>query len=409
MGGARRGSNGPSTDRPARRGFATHRYLRSIVPELAGREGPTAGPHSVASIPPTALRGGNLSQVTVLTELGVSESTALASAHRAEGGQLQRVERRTGEDQLAAAGEHKVCTHPPENLLLQMNRRAFVRGAGGTALLAASAGCLFGAAGGNRLELTPVDSLAGYAATQPAEFSAAQHRLVDEAHPEGDHITYGHRPFPGGAYLQVEGGFYRATLTESGTKQLTRTVLGATEIGDASDAVAVDEYPEGDRKPAMLACRLSIVRARESDRDDAPPARYVYVFRTTPANESSLLPTPRHEVVEYQDQTFRLWVEERDLTETEYTTTLGHIAGSTATFERAIQDEYVIDLDEHALTDAQRDIVETAIEEGAYTEQGQISDALDDLITLLRDERPREDAVLRYDDAYYTWDYSHSD
>lgn len=290
-----------------------------------------------------------------------------------------------------------------------MHRRTFLRIVSGSTLVSATAGCLFGTAGDNGLELTEVDSLADHVAAQPSEFTDEQRSVVDAALPDGEYVTYGHRPFPDGSYLEVDGEFYRADVAETGTKRTSRTVLGAEEVDDAPDAVPVEEYPDRDREPVVVACRLSMVRGRESDRANPPPDRYVYVFRTVSEDDTALLPAPRHEVVEYEGRTFQLWTEERELDEAEYATALSRVASSAGEFERRVEAEYVVDLDEYELTEDQRAIVETAIEEGEYRERGRSSDAFDDLIDLLREEQPRGDSLIESEGRYYAWTYWHSD
>lgn len=291
-----------------------------------------------------------------------------------------------------------------------MRRRAFVRTIGGTSFLAVSAGCLFRAPGGNSLELTKVESLVEFAATQPSEFTPEQQALVDTALSEGEYVTRGYQPFQDDAYLEVDGEFYRTTVTETGTKRMTRQVLGADVIDEAPNTVSIEDYPAHDQDLVVRACRLAIARERNADRDGAfdDSDRFIYVFRTISEDETSLLPAPQYDRVKYVDRTFQLWVEERTLEETEYTTTLSHVASSAEEFERRVEDEYVIDLDAHTLTEDQQTIIETAIEDG-YSEQGQISDSFNELINFLHDQEPRSDSLIKYDGEYYTWRYWHSD
>lgn len=61
------------------------------------------------------------------------------------------------------------------------------------------------------------------------------------------------------------------------------------------------------------------------------------------------------------DRTFRLWTEKREL------------------------------------SPDQRDVIETAIANGDYVETGRTSPELDELLTLLREEEPRRDSLIKYE------------
>lgn len=115
--------------------------------------------------------------------------------------------------------------------------------------------------------------------------------MVETALAEDEYGTYG-------SYVEIDGGFYQIQVMNTGTKRITRTVLGTDEIPEDSDAVPVDTYPEDDRKPVVAACRFAIsgARERESERTDTSPDRSVWVFRTIAADETSLLPTPQFDV-----------------------------------------------------------------------------------------------------------------
>lgn len=284
-----------------------------------------------------------------------------------------------------------------------MNRRAYLQAIGGTVTAAWSAGCLFGMGGGNGLELERVDSLAGFAAIQSTEFTATQTALVEETLANGEAATYGHRPFSDGEYLEFQGTFYRATVEQTGTKQMGRLILIADEREEAGETISVADVPAHDREPVVLAIRFALVHDRENGREDLPEG---YVFRGE--EQSIWIPEPEHEVIEHGDRTFHLRVEKRELEEDEYTTTLEPVASSPDEFENRIEAEFVIDLDAHELSDEQRDIIETAIE-GEYRESGSISPEFSTLITLLRDNEPRHESVIKYEGEYYAWTYWHSD
>lgn len=292
-----------------------------------------------------------------------------------------------------------------------MRRRVLLRSAGATLVAVSTTGCLFGVGGrGKGVGVEPVESFASFAAIQSTEFSAAQEDFVNHALGGEAYVTYGYRPFPDGTYIEVDDRFYKVGVNKTGTEQLTRTVLGADQVSDdAAGAVDVHAYPEADQEPVVYACRLALSRERQETERVEDPHRFVYVLRTRTAENSALLPEPEHPVVRMGDRTFRLWTEERDVTEEEFRSRLTLVAERPAAFRRATEDEFVIDLDAHELSPVQRDMIEEAITNGDYIETGRTSPELDELLTLLREEAPRRDSLIKYEGEYYRWDEWHSD
>jgi hypothetical protein len=206
------------------------------------------------------------------------------------------------------------------------------------------------------------------------------------------------------------GAFYRVEVTTTGTTKMTRSVLGADRVtGATDDAVPIEAYPEPDRESVVIACRLALARERRTPdvRDDA--SRYVVVFRGRSAENTALLPTPNHRLVTYDERTFRLWTEERELPEDEFRAELTKIATRPDGFRRSVEAEFVIDLDDQDLTSKQRDIIDTAAANGEYTESGRMSSEFHELIQLLREEAPRSESLIEYTGEYYTWSYWYSE
>lgn len=291
-----------------------------------------------------------------------------------------------------------------------MRRRSLLQALGAAFLTSATAGCFVGAGGGNGLELEQVESFSRYTATQPPEFSDDQSELVESVLKDGQYVTYGYQPFSDGDYIEVDGTFYQVDVTKTGTRQMTRTVLGADQVSEqADDAVTFDTYREPDQEPVVFACRMAIARERRDNDRETDDNRYVVVFRTRSAEDSALLPEPDHPLVTYDDRIFRLWTEERELEEDEFRSEGTTVADTADEYRRAVEDEFVIDLDTHDLSAQQQEIVETAISEGEYTESGSISSEFNALINLLQDEEPRPGSLIKYQGEYYTWRYWHSD
>lgn len=290
-----------------------------------------------------------------------------------------------------------------------IRRRTVLKSVGSSVIAASTAGCFVFPGGGNGLRLESVD-LTNHAAHQYGELSTEKVALVEAARANGEYVTYGHQPFTDGEYVEVDGTFYRVDVTKTGTKQLTRMVLGAHHVAEASDdAVSTDTYPEPDQRFVVIACRMALARERRDDDREEHEARYVVVFRMRSGDNSKILPEPEYPLVTYDDRTFRLWTEERELTEDEFRSEVTKIAEDADSFRQKVEDEYVIDLDDHDLSGEQEEIIETAIETGEYTESGSISSAFNVLINLLQEEEPRPRSLVKYEGEYYTWSYWHSD
>lgn len=285
-----------------------------------------------------------------------------------------------------------------------MDRRALLRG---TAALATTAGCLDWRAGAPyRFAAEPVESLADFVATRPVEYTDAQRTAVAEMLDGGGHVTYGHQPFGDGSFVMADGRFYRVDTDRSGSKTVTRRVLGATLVEDATDqAVSIGGYPDADREPIVIAYRMAVTKAREDD-DRPTDHGYVYVFRTTDPEESALLPTPEHPVVEVAGETVRLWIEEREIEEHAFSATMDEVAATEDAFERHVREAYVVDLDEESLTADQREIVETAVEEGAYEGDDGPTEPMTGLLETLHDDRAsRRFSLFEYEGQVYRWEF----
>lgn len=304
----------------------------------------------------------------------------------------------------SSTNAHKVCAQPFSNSRI-VKRREYLHTIGGTIAAVWTAGCLFGG-GGVGLEMERVERPANFVAIQSSEFTPTQTTLVQKTLDEGEYTTYGHRPFGDGDYLEFQGKYYQATVERTGTEQIERQVLIAEVYNGTADAISLSDLPTGEGQPAVLAVRLAVVREDEDEREDLPEG---YVFRTETAEGSIWLPEPEPEyaVIESHDQTYQLRVVQRVLDEDEFKTTMERVASNTEEFEEIVDEKFVIDLNAQDLSDKQREIIDTAIEDG-YSESGSISTEFEDLIDLLRDAPPRRD-LIKYEGEYYSWNLWHSD
>ncbi|WP_137284241.1 hypothetical protein [Halorussus salinisoli] len=281
-----------------------------------------------------------------------------------------------------------------------MNRRGFCRTTVSFLGVASLPGCvLFGAGNGSRSYDLSLDSvgpggLAEAAALGADDYAPEQRRLVANAvDGDEDAWVYGHRPIEDGAYVEYEGVYYRVSVEKTGEKSLSRPTLRG-EYVDASEvesAVDIDRYIHSDRRAVKFAL------ATAGDEGE------FYVLRRD-ASETELLPEPEHEYLKYRERYVRLAVEERTVTETEYTYALEQVATSDAAFERRAAETVVTATFRPSdLTAEQEEMLRKASED-YYSEFDPISDEFRSLLERLGSGELPDGSLgtyVEYDGAYY--------
>jgi hypothetical protein len=268
-----------------------------------------------------------------------------------------------------------------------MRRRALLSAA--TTVLAATAGCLgpFGTdcSRGADLRLRPV--------TDADVAEDASDPLDSLSPPERDAVTAGvgatlwavSAPFSGVEYLVADGTYYAVeTPVESRVDRpgfALELDTDGTEDVPADRRVAFDDLPEIDRRALFAA--LGFPGPREMERFERANAISIGGTLAYPDDEaqsrSVLVPDPPYDVLAIAGRDFRLHLGERTpTTVTTYRVELTAIAESTGAFAATMRDRYGVDLDERDLSAEQRDIVETAIDDG-YDECAPYSEAYADL------------------------------
>jgi hypothetical protein len=293
--------------------------------------------------------------------------------------------------------------------------------------LAATAGCLGPAFGfgtdcqrGADLRLRPT--------TDPQAADAASDPLDSLSPPERDVVTGGvgvtvwgvSRPFSGVEYLAADGTYYAvATTVESRVERPGYELnldTADTENVPADRRVAFDDLRAIDR--TALYSALGFPNPRDIERFERTNAISIGGTLAYPDDErqsrSALAPNPRYDVLTIGGRDFRLRLGERSpTTVTTYGVELTAVAESAEAFAVTILGRYGIDLDERDLSAEQRDIVETAIDDG-YDECAPYSEAYADLqrtlgrqVTRVADDgdgdatTPAADAPERVDYANY--------
>lgn len=280
-----------------------------------------------------------------------------------------------------------------------MNRRGFCRTAAGLLGVSALSGCAqFDAGNGGRgydLSLEPVGpgGLAGAAALGPDDYSPRQRRLLADA-VDGAARVYGHRPIDDGEYVVYEGAYYRISVEETGEKTHARPTLSGEYVSadEAGEAVEITRYDDGD----VPAVKFAVATADESGE--------FHVLHRRP-NETGLLPEPEHEYLKYRERYVRLAVEERTVTETEYTYTTEQVATSDAEFGEYVSDAVVRATFRPAnLSAGQEELLGEAIDSG-HSEVTPISEEFRSLLERLGEDGELPggslDTYVRYDGSYY--------
>lgn len=261
-----------------------------------------------------------------------------------------------------------------------MRRREFV----GVAAALLATGCVQDES--RTLSLEPIDDVADYVTVEddPEAFEKA----LDDGH-----VSYGEPVAETDEYVGYEGAYYRATTEEVGTERVERQAVVAERIGDADDAVEIDRYGEDDLQVVSSACRSAL----ESDDGTGYAA-----VRSDP-EDTELLPEPEHPRVRLGNAVCGLSIDTREVEEQGYETTLEKVADDRQGFVEYINETYALDLDSANLSEAEREVLDTATEEGEYTETGESSEGFASVVSRLNLQADRR--ILLYDGEYYEWSY----
>lgn len=228
-----------------------------------------------------------------------------------------------------------------------------------------------------------------------ADLSPELQSVVEALASTGSVTVTGHQPITAGSgapiageeYLELDGEYYRVTLQKGERATTRRYALRAEPIDSPSEAaVDLDEYTRPDRKAIKHAIRLADAADRRGlegeDRvfvfEDAAPGDVRFVPDRT--SESDLLPSPEHQSVTRGDATYELTVEIRDVTRPTYEYSLSAVdADATDDLWTHAPD---VRLDPDGLTDAEVDVIETAIEQEFYRERAPYSQAYESVLSL---------------------------
>lgn len=279
-----------------------------------------------------------------------------------------------------------------------MDRRQFVVGVA-TGFAGSCAGCASSetesadAEFSLRLFRVTDDEIRTVFAAPTGRFSNEAWNVVSSAL-DGTTRTYGHTPVDDGQFVEYEGEFYRIDAEATGEATNERPVLdGEVLDGETAERKAVEfsAYPSADGQAVRHAARRAVSGPGETDRE-------FYVLRGSDSEDSALLPEPEYEYVTYGDQTVRLNVTRRRVTETEYTYTATKVADSGTAFRRYVREQVVtLRLDRAKLSGEQRAILREADETREYAESGDLTDAYRGLLERIFGDLPADSTGSRFE------------
>lgn len=274
-----------------------------------------------------------------------------------------------------------------------MPSRRHVLVSAAAASLTGAAGCLFGRSGGGSetvLEFDPVErSAVGQRVVYgPEEWTGTQRALLGDD-PAADAVAYGHQPFHEGDVVHANGSYYAVSVVENGTETVTRPVLEAEPVeGHADEAVELSGLSDADGM--TLKCALASADGK------GPEPCVVH------GGDASVFWPDSPTYAQLGDDVYRLSVQERSVTLQRYDYSFERVATSESGFtEYAVENLLAVDFDAWDLTEAEREILTTAAQEGRYRETPPYSDALEHIVSAIREGSHGREGYVRFDGAFY--------
>lgn len=221
----------------------------------------------------------------------------------------------------------------------------------------------------------------------------------------GEYTVYGadpRPPFDRFDYVKYDDAYYRVETEEAESGTSMRHVLRAERVNASEDVNAVEPGVYGDD-------RETVVRAYQRRLMSEPSVRDFIPVRS-PANETALLPEPEHPYVGVRNGTvYRLRVKEREVDETGYAVTSERVADNDTAFLRHLDAEKIATVRDDDLSEKQREVLNTAIEEDRYTAPSDGSEPRSELVDIFQrrgefDVPSNYDGVVKYNGEYYGWD-----
>lgn len=151
-------------------------------------------------------------------------------------------------------------------------------------------------------------------------------------------------------------------------------------------AIAYEELPETDRR------RLDGILSEEPPQTDSYDVGVSYGSAAEVGTDSVFVPERQYDVLIYEGDRYRVAVDSRTAAEAEYRYTATEVAPTVEAFADQVREQYLFTLS--GLSEAERDVVEEAINDGYYEE----TDAFQSVA-----ERIRSHEGIEVEEFYGTW------
>jgi hypothetical protein len=196
--------------------------------------------------------------------------------------------------------------------------------------------------------------------------------------------------------IAVDGEYYNLSVTETDSGQRTRYDIridydpGDVTPGDGEIAYA--DLPAVDRE----ALGHLVPPPSDRDTDEGFEMGRVYSYPENATEESVLVPDQQYDLITYEGEQYLVRVDAESVTEADYRYNGTLVADSTAAFADIVRSRYLFTLS--GLSEAEREVVQTAIEDGYFEEE---TDAFRSVIARFLAHRALNERSA--DDGYGTW------
>ena len=214
-------------------------------------------------------------------------------------------------------------------------------------------------------------------------------------------------PVPTDRPAEYEGRYYALTVDETNRGERTRyglvVELSPETPTPGGNAVEYETLPVVDRE------YLDAVVPPESGEDGGRDEHVVQWYSEAEIERSALLPDPEPDAVVYDGERYAIGVDEQTRTVSEYRYEAERVAGNASAYAASVRAEYAFTLS--GLSDAEREIVAEAVDEGYY--DGSADDAFSSLARRFREHEGLDTDewggyfLVRYEGTLYLADLQH--
>ena len=190
--------------------------------------------------------------------------------------------------------------------------------------------------------------------------------------------------------VRLNNSFYEMNETRLSSSEVTvyEVLLDVNPEKTTAEvgAIAYEELPETDRR------RLDGILSEEPPQTDGYDVGVSYGSAAEVGDDSVFVPERQYDILVYEGDRYRVAVDSRTAAEAEYRYTATEVAPTVEAFADQVREQYLFTL--AGLSDAERDVVEEAINDGYYEE----TDAFRSVA-----ERIRSHEGIEVHDFYGTW------